>query len=315
MSKISIYKAIVESQKLPDQLTTYSNTKINRIYQNDFMDIGRFELKADTILYIDPLKAMRSYFILEGQCKELKSKKLLTAGDLFVYDKEEEIITLHMLTDVVILVHSQRAEAIESFKESNGLIVRLLSDIQAKDHYTKAHSDRVFMLVKRMALKLGYHSNALFNINKAARFHDVGKIFIPDEVLNKPKALDPDEYDIIKKHVTLCESMILEKYNEEIYEIIVQHHERLDGSGYPRGLKADEISEPAKILAICDSYDAMTTDRVYKEGKSKAVAIQELIMLSGQYYDPELVAVFIEMIKNDDEIEKESNFKDMDLKI
>ena len=143
-----------------------------------------------------------------------------------------------------------------------------------------------------MALKLGYHSQALYNINKAARFHDVGKIYIDDQILNKPAHLTDVEYEAIKKHATLGESLILTTFSDEVFKIVAQHHERLNGSGYPLGLTGDAICEAAKILAICDCYDAMTSDRVYSLAKTHEEAILELEMCSGSLYEPWLVEVF-----------------------
>ena len=173
---------------------------------------------------------------------------------------------------------------------------KLLKEIQFKDHYTGEHSLRVYELVKRMALKFGFKSKALNNFTKAAYYHDLGKVKIPDDILNKPDQLSASEFEEIKLHVQHSKEMILENFNHDVFDIIIQHHERYNGSGYPFGLKGEEICLEARILAVCDSYDAMITDRVYKKGKSIEIALIELRELAGILYDPEVVKVFIDMI-------------------
>ena len=178
-------------------------------------------------------------------------------------------------------MHATNYDLFKSVETFNEKVSKLLTEIQNKDHYTGEHSQRVYELVKKLALRLGYKSKALNNLTKAAYYHDLGKIFISDEILNKPESLSVDEYDEIKRHVQYSKEMILENYNEDIYNIIVQHHERFNGTGYPNGLKGDEISVEARIIAICDSFDAMITDRIYKKGKSVEIALLELKELSG----------------------------------
>jgi len=151
-----------------------------------------------------------------------------------------------------------------------------------------------------MAARLRFSGNRLFNLTFATRYHDLGKIHIEDELLNKPDKLTTEEYSRMKEHVLLGKEMILHDFNEEIFRIIVQHHERMNGSGYPYGLSGDEISEDGRLIAICDSYDAMVTDRVYKRGKTPEEALQELRDLSGTLFDSRLVEAFIAMMQEDD---------------
>jgi HD-GYP domain-containing protein (c-di-GMP phosphodiesterase class II) len=143
---------------------------------------------------------------------------------------------------------------------------------------------------------MGYKAKALNDITKAAYYHDLGKIHIADDILNKPSKLNIDEYEEIKKHVEASKDEIIKHFNPHVFEIIYQHHERYDGSGYPNGLVGNDILEEARILAICDSYDAMITNRIYKKGKSPEIALLELRELSGILYDPEIVAAFTTMI-------------------
>jgi len=134
------------------------------------------------------------------------------------------------------------------------------------------------------------------NILLAANFHDIGKISITDEILNKPDKLTLDEFNIMKSHVNNSYDILSESISPQVIEILMQHHERLDGSGYPNGLKGNQISLSGRILAIADSFDAMTTDRVYKLGKTADLAIEELPNLSN-LYDQSIVEVLKLILK------------------
>lgn len=142
---------------------------------------------------------------------------------------------------------------------------QLFNELYLKDNYSIVHSGRVFSMVMKMGVALDYNPTRIQNLLDAAIHHDLGKVFIPDAILKKASKLNIEEFTIMKNHVFLCEGPILEACAPEVYEIVLQHHERMDGSGYPYGLAGDEILEEARIIAICDSYDAMTTDRVYKK--------------------------------------------------
>lgn len=275
------------------------SSKIDKKYHDDNLQVSMIHMSADRILYIDPLptkEAFKTYYLLKGSCFVFEDSTIVTEGDLLIFKNTGEIQTIKTLEETVILVHATNYDVFKTLEDSHKIIDKLLTEIQLKDHYTGEHSLRVYELVKKMALKLGYKSKALNDLCKAAYYHDLGKVKIPDEILNKPDQLSNSEFEEIKLHVQYSKEMILENFNTDVFNIIIQHHERFNGSGYPFGLKEDEICREAKILAVCDSYDAMITDRVYKKGKSIEIALIELKELSGILYDPEIVKVFIEMI-------------------
>lgn len=295
MSSYMIYKV----DQVSDQPTvTEARNLIDRIYKSDAFEVGKYHLNKEAIFYIDPLDLndlMKTYVVLSGKLMDLKTKEIFGVGDLILVERAESLISLFTLEKTILLIHAHGPSSMARFEVNNKRLTDLLTDLQTKDHYTKEHSDRVFALVKKMALKLGYHSQALYDINKAARFHDVGKIYIDNQILNKPAHLTADEYEAIKKHATLGESLILSTFSDDVFKIIAQHHERINGSGYPLGLTGESICEAAKILAICDCYDAMTSDRVYSSGKTHEEAILELDMCAGTLYEPRLVEVFKDM--------------------
>lgn len=284
-----------------DSSYTYNKSKLERLYNHNNFNIGRYFLTKNSFFYVTPLddpEMVKSYTVLEGSCLDLQSREVFSQGDVFVIKGASEILSFHILEETLLLIHEQSSDSVGKFKDSSAEMIHLLSELQLKDNYTKEHSDRVFELAKYMGLALEYSAKKIFNLNKASRFHDIGKIYIEDHILNKPDKLNDEEFDKIKKHVQLGKDLIIEKFDQEVFDIIIQHHERIDGSGYPYGLKGDQILEEAKVLAICDSFDAMTTDRVYKKGKTHEEAFDELIQLAGSQYDKSLVTLFVSLFKD-----------------
>lgn len=182
------------------------------------------------------------------------------------------------------------------------IIESLVTALEAKDNYTKGHSDRVADMSYSLAKALGFRGMALEEIHIAAHLHDIGKIGIPDAILNKEGKLSPEEYECIKIHPTIgCDILCKSKYLKTISEIVLHHHERWDGKGYPNGLEREEIPIGARIIAVCDSIDAMTSNRPYRRSLSFKESINEIIRNKGIMYDPiivELIRDNIDIVKN-----------------
>lgn len=168
----------------------------------------------------------------------------------------------------------------------------------SKDVYTYRHSKRVFQYAVDFARKLELtdHERKLFTLG--ALIHDIGKLEIPRDVINKKGKLEPHEWEMVKKHVTWGKEIIsTNKELEELIPLVELHHERYDGKGYPYGLKGDNIPKLARLLCIVDSFDAMTTERPYQKTKSFEEAIHELRVCSGNQFDAKYVEPFIEIIQ------------------
>jgi len=172
----------------------------------------------------------------------------------------------------------------------------LVSAIEANDAYTRGHSERVTKLSVALAKKLGIDGDALKQLEQAAILHDIGKIGIDLNLLHKKEKLTPADIDVLKLHPSIG-VRILEPIHflGTVREIIEQHHERFDGNGYPNGLSGDEWRIEGKILAVCDTFDAMTSDRPYRKALSDEVALQEIQDHSGTQFDPRVAAAFVEM--------------------
>lgn len=170
--------------------------------------------------------------------------------------------------------------------ETDNFLHALADAVDLRDPYTAKHSIRVADLARALGERLGLQGEVLWGLHAVARVHDVGKVTIPDSVLLKAGPLSPEEYAEMKGHVEAGVRILqnISLYRDSL-DILAQHHERLDGSGYPLGLKGDEIIFPARVLAVADAYDAMTTDRPYRRAKTPEEAVRELYRVAGKEYD------------------------------
>jgi len=182
--------------------------------------------------------------------------------------------------------------------------------IDAKDAYTKDHSARVAKYSREIGKRLGLDRENITNLYYISLMHDCGKISIPDEILKKKGALSSDEFAIIKTHTTKG-SELLKKFSAlpGIGDGAHYHHERYDGFGYPSGLKGENIPLFARIICVADAYDAMSSNRCYRDALSKDKILSELTSNSGKQFDPQLVPIIIDMINDGfvDEIRAEYN--------
>ena len=173
----------------------------------------------------------------------------------------------------------------------------LVRAIQARDQYTSGHSARVSRYALLMGERLRLSTKEKHHLYLTSMLHDIGKIGLPDDLLNRPGKLSEEETQKVRDHVKLGASM-LKALGEmhPIVPLILHHHEAFDGSGYPDGLKGDQIPLICRIVAVADTYDAMTSDRPYRQAMSKKEAIAELKRCSGTTYDPNIVKTFLDLL-------------------
>jgi putative nucleotidyltransferase with HDIG domain len=202
----------------------------------------------------------------------------------------------------------ERARRLETVNDE---VVNMLAvAIDARDRYTNGHSLRVAAYTAALARKTGLDENLVKNLRREATLHDIGKIGIPDSVLNKPGKLTDREYDIIKSHTTIgADILARSKGMDSAVEVAKFHHERYDGSGYPCGLSGDSIPLHARIVAIADAYDAMSSDRIYRNSMEPGRIRSELIRGKGTQFDPALLDPFLELLDSGelDAIRKETD--------
>ena len=178
-------------------------------------------------------------------------------------------------------------------------IHRLVTAVNYRDHETGAHVKRTGLYSEVFAEALGWSPEEIDNFRLAAPMHDVGKLSIPDAILRKPGELTAEEFEIMKGH-TIVGAQLLRDADTPVLQLARQvalcHHERWDGTGYPKGLAGLEIPESARIVAIVDAYDAMTHDRVYRPALAEEEAVARMQEDSGRHFDPFLFSVFLALL-------------------
>jgi len=221
----------------------------------------------------------------------LKSSLLLTA--LFLVIWLAGLLTIHYFIKKIHKYINEQEEMYEQY------IYGLVNIVEKRDTYTAGHSQRVANYAECIARAMRVSEEGIHLLYRAGMLHDIGKIAIPDSIFLKPSKLTKEEYKLIQEHVSISFE-ILKKISlfDDIKEVVRDHHEHYDGSGYPRGLRGDETPLLAQILTLADSFDAMTTDRIYKGRKSVQEALQEIEKLSGKQFNPEIVHVALEALKD-----------------
>lgn len=167
------------------------------------------------------------------------------------------------------------------------IIECIVSALDAKDPYTAGHSQRVSDMALKVCELIGLKKRDTEKIHIAAHLHDIGKIGVPDAVLNKDSKLNDEEWEAMKKHSGIGAEILSKSHHlSELKDIVLHHHERFDGNGYPSGLKGVEIPVGSRIIAICDSIDAMSSDRSYRKAHDFQYCYQEIQKNLGIMYDP-----------------------------
>lgn len=237
----------------------------------------------------------------------------VTAALAICYEEEREFTTeelsrlerLARQTELAIRSVRQR-ESLSRFAFDTALA--LTEAIESRDPYTGGHCHRLADHAARAARQLGLPRREIEIIRMGAALHDVGKIVVPDAILKKPDRLTPDEFAIVKQHCysggQICKRV---PFLRDVYPIVYHHHERWDGQGYPDGLSGERIPLGARIVSVVDAYDAMTTDRPYRESMAHQAAMDILRDGAGRQWDPTVVRVFLEKIhlEEADEVEAE----------
>ncbi len=212
------------------------------------------------------------------------------------FGEDELLIVSNLASQTAIAVENDRLnhDAEETYLQT---ISALAIAVEARDTYSRGHLDRVSEYSIMIAKKLGLDENTIKDIKDAAELHDVGKIGISDDILKKPGPLTEEETKIMRKHSIIGEAIIKPvRRLSGLCDIVRHHHEWLNGTGYPDGLKEDEISIGAKILCVVDAFDAMTSDRPYRKALSIEVAKEELRKYIGTRYDAKVVEALLSTI-------------------
>jgi putative two-component system response regulator len=185
-------------------------------------------------------------------------------------------------------------QALNSLEDSYRTTLKALAAaLETRDTDTHGHSERVVNFSLRLGREMGLEAAQLRSLEFGSLLHDIGKIGIPDAILRKPTRLTDEEWEKMRQHPELGGRILCGiKFLEGAARVVRQHHEKWDGSGYPLGLRAEEIDLNARIFAVADAFDAIISNRVYRAGKSYELAVAELDRCAGQHFDPEVVAAF-----------------------
>lgn len=246
-----------------------------------------------------PLETIKRLDI-QGYCE--KSDKfdqllLLIESGIKSVEQMKEIKSINeKLSDTYKQLEQAYMESIETLRYT----------VEAKDTYTRGHSDRVSEISVLIGKKLGLSDKDLRRLRIGGLFHDIGKIGVPDTILQKAGKLSEDEYSEIKNHPTIGAHILsTASIFQDILPIVKHHHERYDGKGYPEKLQGEQIPYLARITAIADTFDAMTSRRTYRDALDLNYVIEEFKRCKGTQFDPQLNDVFIDILENDFESIKE----------
>lgn len=240
------------------------------------------------------------YYVLEGSLRsEFLETGYLGQGDIIIARDLKDTTIFEVESDAKILCIATQ----QTFYEYSGVIhdlMHLAEEVELKDKGSAEHCARVARTAVAMGKKLGLPDDRLLLLDYGAYLHDLGKVEVPLEILLKPARLDEAEWEVIKKHPTYGRELVEGTAISNVGPIIEQHHERFDGSGYPHGLTGAEILTESYLVAVADSFDAMTSNRPYHDASSQHHAVAEITRGSDRFYPREVVEAFLACVEDAD---------------
>lgn len=271
------------------------------------MMTGKAELITDTESVIDSSVAYPSLATtiltvpLQAKGQVLGAIQLMDKENGSHFDtRDRELAVILAEQSALAMYNSQMYD--ELYKMFVSMIRMLAEALDARDPLTKGHSERVARYAWLIGKRMKLDAQMCFELYQAAILHDIGKIGIEDRILRKTTGLTESEYELMKTHTEIGARILSaiqpNRFFQKSIDTAMLHHERMDGSGYPKQLKGKEIPLFARIVGVADAFDAMTTDRTYSEGMSVRDAAAELIRCKGSLFDTDIVDIFIEILEN-----------------
>lgn len=249
-----------------------------------------------------PLETLKKLDI-QGYCEKSNNFDQLL---LLIESGLKSVDQMNIINEINEQLKDKNEELEKAYLDTIGI---LRQTVEAKDPYTRGHSDRVSEYSVLLGKKLGVDEETLKILKIGGLFHDIGKIGIPDSILLKESKLDDEEYSQIKNHPSIGAHILGDaEIFKEIIPIVLHHHERFDGRGYPAQLEGEKIPFIARITAVVDTFDAMTSKRSYRQALPLEVVKEEIKKCSGSQFDPKCAEAFLEILNNEyDKIEEIKN--------
>lgn len=279
------------------------STQLALLAKGEGIEIMEYVIRAGKRFKIDPgaKSTFEFFYILSGILYLVfgEKERELRRGDYIVAQDITE--TAHFKTrNKVRLLYISSQPVFGVLSKEIRELTKIARQVARKTAYTYDHGKRMEKYVTQVGERLQLTPEDMERLVNGAVFHDVGKIDIPDAILQKPGKLTDAEWEIIKKHPIIGRDMVVAKGMVDIADIVAQHHERIDGNGYPLGLTDDKICIGAKIVAAVDAFDAMTSKRPYRPALLRAEALAELRAKSGTQFDSEVVEALAEVLQEED---------------
>lgn len=277
----------------PHSVVVLFSGKLSAEYAVSAMRAGAFDYLTK------PLDAEELFAVVERAVEHYELREL---NERYKYHLEE----------LVAKRTSELDKALDEIESSYRITLKaLVQALETRDFETHGHSERVVTFSLRLGYELGLDKDALRDLELGALLHDIGKIGVPDAVLRKPAALNDDEWYKMRLHPIHGQKILRNiPFLEGAALVVAQHHEKWDGTGYPQGLRGEDIDIGARIFAVVDAFDAMISNRVYRRGRSYEDAVAELERCAGTQFDPEIVEAFKNVPREDWEILRERSLKE-----
>ena len=268
------------------------------VKQEDFLRLASGNMDPASAGFIAGVKEGKAAAVVIKNEKGGYSASVLYKAGEFSYS---DIYIAEFFSAQVFIILEKQGMIRDLAENYASIIEALVLAIDMKDHVTHGHSVATMKYAEKIAEKMGLEPGEVEKIKHAALLHDIGKIKVNSEILNKPSSLTPEEFEVIKKHPAAGVGILNEmKIFEEILPIILYHHEHIDGKGYPGNLKGDSIPLGSRICAIADAYSVMLSERPYRSARTREEAKKELKRCSGSQFDMEIVDVFLQVLENEE---------------
>lgn len=284
----------IKVRKLADEYNNISKADENRLLEkNQYIMI---DLERETPGYVAPsiAKNMKKVLVLPLIMNQVLEGTIALGFSSKSDLPEEDLTQARQIADQVMVALSN-SFLVEKLEKLNlGTLEALARTVDAKSAWTAGHSERVMQLAVKIARIMGMKEDCVETLRRGAYLHDIGKIGIPMAILNKPGKLSDEEFNLIKQHPDIGVRILepIEAYSD-VLPTVAQHHEKYDGTGYPLGLKGEEISINGRIMAVADVYDALVSDRPYRQGWIEEKGVNIIKEDSGSHFDPKVVDAFL----------------------